>query len=191
MRLRKALFTGFLLPFLWLTGCKDAQPGAEATAYYNVPAAIQEQVEQLRQMQPALHKTVWFQQEKPETHQIVTPDWEQELTPFLDIDLNKKALAGAYTVSEEELPEGRRTVYNLKPEEDARLKHVEVLTNAQNQLLGLRAIQQTSNALFFSREVRELKASSAGTMAQYRISGVQKIVLFDSLRYATQGALTK
>ena len=187
MRPKALLFCGFLLPFL--AGCSEpgsVEPSHEKGAYFDVPGLVREQVAVLNQQQPAFKKTVWVNSQKPETQQLQQVDWNEELQHFLEIDLNKKALAGGYTVTEENSEAGKRTLYRRNPDVSAPIQLLEVVHDQQNQVRKLRAISEEKNALFFSREERVFQLNNNNRLQNYQVSGVQKVLLFDSLRYSAQ-----
>ena len=188
--LRKLLFSGILIPFLGLAGCSEPAPvkPVSGEAYFDVPGFMQQQLVLLKQQQPALQKTVWVNHEKPETHQLKTVNWEEELQHFLEIDLNKKALQGAYQVSEENTAAGKRTVYTRKPDVNTPVKTLEIFTDQANAVKELRAVSEEKNALFYNREERVLNLGNDQILQKYYVSGVQKVVLFDSLHYTAKAA---
>ncbi|MFC5271025.1 hypothetical protein [Adhaeribacter terreus] len=193
MRLRKLLFSGIFIPFLGLTGCGDSGPvkPVSGEAYFDVPGFMQQQLAALNKQQPALQKTVWVNQEKPETQQVQNINWEEELQHFLEIDLNKKALQGAYAVSEENTAAGKRITYNRKAAINTPVRMLEILTDKGNAVKQLRAVSEEKNALFYNREERLLTIGPDQILQKYYVSGVQKVILFDSLHYTAKAAAVR
>ncbi|MBK0403666.1 hypothetical protein I5M27_11765 [Adhaeribacter sp. BT258] len=190
--LRKLLFSGILIPFLGLAGCSDSAPvkPVSEAAYFDVPGFMQQQLVLLKKQQPALQKTVWVNHEKPETQQLQNINWEKELQHFLEIDLNKKALQGGYEVSEHNTAAGKRTVYTRKADVNTPIKTLEIFTDKANAVKELRAVSEEKNALFFNREERFLSLGTDQILQKYYVSGVQKVLLFDSLHYTAKASTT-
>ena len=185
MRLRKLLFTGLSLSFLGLSSCSDPAAPAQNSSrlsYFDVPGFIEQQAATLTRQQAGLQKTVQFRNEKPEAQSLNTVNWNETLQNFQETDLNKKALGDAYTTS----INNQRTLYTRKPEVNAPIKSLEVITDAQKQVKMLRAVYEENNALFYNREVRELYTGPKAVLKRFRISGVQKVIFFDSIPYQVQ-----
>ncbi|KAA9340055.1 hypothetical protein [Adhaeribacter soli] len=189
MNLKKLLFTGILVPFLGLMSCSaPEQPATPKTQqlYFDVPGFIQKQANALAGQHAGLQKTLQLRPEKPESATLKEVDWAEELQYFQEIDLNKKALAGTYLVSETQLPEGKQTLYTRNPEAEAPIKMLEIITDEGGQVKTLRALYEEKNALFYSRELRQLTCNENSRLSSFQISGVQKVILSDSLRYQVE-----
>lgn len=185
MRLKKRLFTGILVPFLGLAGCSEpeqAQP-AQQQLYFDVPGFVQKQVAALTAANAGFQKSLQLQGEKPETTSQQKVNWAEELQYFQEANLNKKALAGAYLISETELKNGTQTVYSRNPDVAAPIKMLEVISGNQGEVKVLRVLYEEENALFYSRETRELIFGQNNLLSSFVVSGVQKVILSDSLQY--------
>lgn len=191
MRLKLLLFTGFALAFSGLTGCSDQNiaPQAEQPAYFDVPGFINSQIALLEKESVNLQKTVGMEGEKPETRIVKDPDWTTELALFREIDLNKKALSGSYTQTKTVLPDGEKLLYTLNEDVSAPIVSLEIRKNKQDQVTDLQAVYEQKNTLFYNREIRTLKTNSQHKITAYQISGVQKVLLFDSLAYRVSSKL--
>jgi hypothetical protein len=191
MRLNKLLFTGLSLPFLGLFSCSAPTPvqPAREQMYFNVPGFIEQQAEVLTRQQAALQKTVFFRAGKPEVKTLSPVNWKDALQNFRETDLNKKALGEAYAVSSNSTSEGQRTLYTRKPKINTPVKSLEVLTDARNQVKMLRAVYEEDNALFYNREIRELYTGADNLLNHFTISGVQKVILFDSIPYQVKAEI--
>ena len=191
MHLKQLLFTGFAIAFSGLTGCAD-QPEAtrgEQAMYFDVPGFIDTQVAGLEKEPVSLKKTVGLEGKKQETQTVNNPDWNTELALFREIDLNKKALAGSYTQTKTVLPEGEKLLYTLNEDATAPIIRLEVIKDKQNRVSSLKAVYEQKNGLFYNRELRLLETTNQGKLNAYQISGVQKVLLFDSLAYRVSSML--
>lgn len=189
--MKKLLLTAFILTFL-LASCQKsetAETQAGQTRYFDVPALVNAQISALNQKKPELKKILTISGKKPEELTLKPEDWKDELQYFREIDINKKALGDAYTVAVLESESGKSTLYTLKPGISAPVRQLEVSTNNQNQVNALRAVCEQNNTLFYSSELREMIFNPPNTLAAFKITGVQKVALFDSLRYQTKGKI--
>lgn len=191
MRLKKLLFAAFLLPFFGLVGCSEPEtaPQKEQAAYFDVRGFINDQIAELEKEPVKLQKTVGLKGEKQETQIINKPDWETELALFREIDLNKKALAGSYSQTKTVLPQGEKLLYTLNEDISAPITSLEVIKDKQGRIASLQAVYEQKNTLFYNREIRTLTNSSQQRIKSYQVSGVQKVLLFDSLAYRVSSRL--
>ena len=172
-------------------GCSDqaAAPQKEQPAYFDVPGFINSQIARLENQPVKLQKTVGLEGEKQETQTINNPDWATELALFREIDLNKKALEGSYTQVKTVLPEGEKLLYTLNADVSAPIVSLEIWKNKQGQVQQLQAVYEQKNTLFYNREIRTLETNGQEKIKTYQISGVQKVLLFDSLAYRVSSML--
>ena len=191
MRLKQLLFAGFLLPFLGLSGCaeQEIKPQTGQPDYFDVPGFVNSQVAMLENEPVQVQKTVGLESEKSEIQTVNNPDWETELALFREIDLNKKALAGLYSQTKTVWAEGEKLRYTLNSDASAPVVLLEVWKNKQNQVARLQAVYEQENALFYNREIRTLETGPQQKIKAYQISGVQKVLLFDSLTYRVSSRL--
>ncbi|UOR04702.1 hypothetical protein MUN82_17350 [Hymenobacter aerilatus] len=184
---------------LWAgaTGCgssAEADSPASGTmmrpAYFPLKEYLDAQAARLTQQQPAVEKRVTLRDSTPETARVPKVDWAQELQVFYQADINKPALRGAYAVDSASLPNGtQRITYTRKPGFDNAVVRLAVVRDAS----GVRTVDATlqqNNPLFYSEKKLQLQGE-AGTLAAYQVRGVQKLVLFDTLRYATNAQVVR
>ena len=190
--MRRPLAAAGLL-LLLLAGCSAPEPTVQSgvspaagrtTAYFPVKAYLDAQAARLNQQHPAVTKRVQLHGEAPETTRVPQVDWTKELQIFYQADLNKPALRGAYAVDSNTTAAGAHLyTYTRKP---GFANPVTVLRVEQDGS-GVRAVSATlaqTNPLFSSQKKMELRAQN-GTITSYQVKGVQKLILFDTVRYAT------
>jgi hypothetical protein len=179
---------------LALTGCgqgtagpEPAAPGAahRAGPYFDVRGLLDAQVRALTARHPGVEKQVSLRGGAAETVQVPSVKWADELQIFYQADINKAALHGAYAVDSASLPGGAmRRTYRLQPgHNNAPVLRLEV-TSTANQPQLLTATLKQDNALSFGQKSVQLTLQN-GQLSQYSVRGVQKLVLFDTLRYQT------
>jgi hypothetical protein len=190
-RLSIYLVAGTLLT---LPGCGQGTAGPDPAApgaahrvgpYFDVRGLLDAQVQALTARRPGVEKHVSLRGGAPETAQVPTVKWADELQIFYQADINKAALRGAYTVDSASLPGGAtRRTYRLQPGHDnAPVLRLEVTTAASQPQLITATLKQ-DNALSFGQKDLQLTLRN-GQISQYSVRGVQKLVLFDTLHYAT------
>lgn len=184
------LLSGALLA---LGGCNNgpatdpAAPGAahQAGPYFDVRGLLDAQVRQLASRRPAVIKHVSLRGGAAETVQVPHVKWTNELQIFYQADINKAALRGAYKVDSSALPGGVvRLTYQLLPGYDNAPVVSMTVTGAARQPQEIQATLRQDNALFFGQKSLHLSLRQ-GQLSAYSVVGVQKLVLFDTLRYQT------
>ena len=173
-----------------LAGCGEASPAAPVARrllYFDVKGLLTRQVAQLAARKAAVTKRVSLRDEATETVRVPAVKWADELQVFFQADINKAALRGAYAVDSVVLPGGQlRRTYTRRPGQPnapvARL--VVVQQGAVAQEIAATVVQ--SNALFATRKQLRLRLDN-GQLQSYEVTGTQKLVLFDTLRYSAAG----
>ena len=184
------MLSSAVLGVLGLAGCADAGPAAPAPRrplYFDVKGLVMQQIEQLAQRRAAVAKQVRGRSNPAETVRVPAADWNKELQIFLQADINKSALRGAYVVDSVVLPGGelRRTYTRLPGQPNA---PVAILTVVQQGAVPqeITATIEQDNALFAARKRLRFQLQN-GRLQRYEVVGTQKLVLFDTLHYAAAG----
>lgn len=186
-----ALRRPLLLVGAWLlTGCGDAGPATPAVhrpRYFDVKGLLTQQVAQLARRHAAVTKRVSLRGGAPETVRVPAVQWADELQIFFQADINKAALRGAYAVDSVALPGGslRRTYTRLPGQPNAPVARLMVLQQGAIAQEVAATIVQT-NPLFSAQKQLRFHLQN-GQLRQYEVVGTQKLVLFDTLRYAAAG----
>jgi hypothetical protein len=179
---------------LALAGCEQGTAGPDAAApgaahragpYFDVRGLLDAQVKALTARHPAVEKQVSLRGGALETVRVPTVQWADELQIFYQADINKAALHGAYAVDSASLPGGAvRRTYRLLPGHDNAPVLRLAVTSAASQPQLITATLRQDNTLSFGQKDLQL-ALQNGQISQYSVRGVQKLVLFDTLRYQT------
>lgn len=178
---------------LLTTACSQEQEEAARAGqpvrkplYFDVKGFLDTQTKLLTQRRPAVEKQVALRDGNTETTRVENVDWSKELQIFYQADINKPALRGAY----EAQPDGAGQVYRRKAGIENIVDQLQV-TNTDPQNGTIEAVLTQDNPLFFSRKTLVLQYSG-GLLRSYKVQGVQKLILFDTLRYsATVRVLAK
>ncbi|TGE26728.1 hypothetical protein [Hymenobacter metallicola] len=175
---------------LLTTACGQEQDAARAgqparkPLYFDVKSFLDAQAALLNQRKPAVEKRVMLRDGDIETTRVAQVDWSKELQVFYQADINKPALRGAYEVQAGPATNTLTTgqVYRRK----AGIENiVDQLRVAQTDTRGgtIEAVLTQDNPLFFSRKTLILNHQN-GLLTSYQVQGVQKLVMFDTLRYS-------
>lgn len=182
---------GVVLAAAWLlAGCGDAGPAAPTARrplYFDVKGLLTQQVEQLARRHAAVTKRVSLRGGRPETVRVPAVKWADELQIFFQADINKAALRGAYAVDSVALPGGllRRTYTRLPGQPNAPVAQLTVVQQGATAQEVAATITQ-NNPLFSTQKQLRFQLQN-GQLRQYEVIGAQKLVLFDTVRYAAAG----
>lgn len=187
--MRNSWLLGLLAVFS--TAC-DSGAGASSNSpaparkplYFDLKGFLDTQASLLSQRKPVVEKLVQLRDGHEETARVAHTDWNKELQLFYQADINKAALRGAYTI-EPLAPTAdglQQQTYRRKPGIENAVESLTVLSNLQ----GVREVRATisqDNALFFSHKNLLLR-TDGGLLNTYQVKGIQKLILFDTLRYS-------
>jgi hypothetical protein len=170
-----------------ITACDRPTPpeASEEDGMFDLTSYFQIQKQKLKAEQPMVLKSVTTEQQPTETVQTDKVDWDEELTVFEQVDLNRPALQEYYTQKKTSLPGGNTLIEYRKIEDSEPLvQYLRLVLSPNKKLQQLNAVLQDRNPLFFSKREVELQANpETGNIAGYSIKGVQKLIFNDSLHY--------
>lgn len=183
--------------FSWLAGTvailSACEPGEDATVrpnpanrkpeYFNLLGFLEQQATRLNQRKPAVEKQVVLRDGHQETTRVAQTNWAKELQIFQQADINKPALRGLYQTDSATTPGGlvqRR--YRRLPGTEHPVEQLTVLSQG-GVVQSVTATVAQDNPLVYSAKTMTLRCQN-GQISSYQVSGVQKLVLFDSVRYA-------
>jgi hypothetical protein len=169
-------------------------PGEDATVrpipinrkpiYFDVKGFLDSQVVFLNRRQPIVEKQVRLRDGKVETTCVAKTDWSKELQIFYQMDINKPALRGAYDVKNVNQPAATADLYQRKAGVKAAVREL-LVASAINYPATINATVIQDNSLFYSEKKLSLRADAQG-IKSYSVEGVQKLVMFDTVRYSVR-----
>jgi hypothetical protein len=177
---------------LLLGACSSDQAGAAAQGssarpplYFDVKGLLNAQVQQLAARHAAVTKRVSLRGSAAETATVPSVKWADELQIFFQADINKAALRGAYRV-DSTLADGgvSQRRYTLRPGYKNAAVEQLLVQSVGGQPVEIRANITQNNPLFAATKQLRLRLQN-GKLAEYGVSGTQKLILFDTLRYNT------
>lgn len=154
--------------------------------YFDVKGLLSTQIEQLTTRRAAVTKQVSLRGGPLETTAVPAVKWADELQIFFQADINKAALRGAYAVDSTLVAgdTGQRYQYTRRAGyKNAPVEQLTVLSES-GQPTEIQATITQTNPLFAASKRLRLRLQQ-GQLVQYGVTGTQKLVLFDTLRYAT------
>jgi Asp-tRNA(Asn)/Glu-tRNA(Gln) amidotransferase A subunit family amidase len=158
-------------------------------SYFDVKGFLDAQTQALAHRKAMVEKRVMLRGGQLETTRVPNVDWEKELQIFYQTDINKPALRDAYQIDSVVQDDGRlRRTYLRKPETENQVERLTVVSapTAPAAAQEITATLTQDNPLFFSRKRLALHTVN-GRLLHYEVQGVQKLVLFDTLRYSAAG----
>lgn len=160
--------------FLFSCGGKDGN-GAEADLYFPTEKTLADQVDSLGRSADMWTKTV-AESGKNEAKTVAAKDidWGTELAMFHDLNPNKKAYVGKFTVQTETPDSIKMTTYTSA---DLKLKSLVVLQNADETVKAVYGDLETSNLFYNSSYKLSLVPYKA-----FAIEGMQKLNFFNTQR---------
>ena len=169
-------------------------PGEDATVrptpanrkpnYFDVKGFLDSQVATLNRQQPVVEKQVRLRDGKAETTRVTKTDWSKELQIFYQADINKPALRGAYEVESTNQADNPSTTYKKKPAVEASVREL-IVSKGTDFPEAITATIIQDNPLFYSEKKIQLRASSKG-LQSYSVEGIQKLIMFDTVRYTVR-----
>ncbi|WP_048825418.1 hypothetical protein [Hymenobacter sp. DG25B] len=183
---------------LWLAGAVSlllaaCNPDAGApkpvirSRYFNLKGFLDAQADLLNQQRPAVEKRVQLRNGQLETTRVPQVDWTKELQIFYQADITKPALRGAYTIDSVVADGLLRRTYSRREGIENPVRTLTVVTEGP-QVREVQAVITQDNPLFYSEKQFTLHAQQ-NKLADYQVRGVQKLVLFDTLRYSASSRL--
>ncbi|HZY79142.1 MAG TPA: hypothetical protein VFE50_06455 [Cyclobacteriaceae bacterium] len=184
-----------LIVSVLLSGCAGA-PSAQKKSFYNVDSLISFQVNNLKGKYE-LNKLVEIDGKKEETRFV--PDslqWAGELQIFRQIDqINKGAFRDAYVVNDSRDVNSNLTVREIRAQGETDVPVSVVKFFYLRDISDLRKIEATlleENTLYVNTRRLTIQfepANSIHLVQRFRIEGLQKMVMNDSVRFVIAGEI--
>ncbi|GAB2619565.1 hypothetical protein [Belliella aquatica] len=111
----------------------------------------------------------------------VTPnqeEWLRELDFFIQADINRPALAKAYSITKDD----SETIYDLKKGEKSKLKSLKILYNDKQEVKRIEFVIGSENTFYETETTGWLLMNvDAGIIDSFEIDGKQKVVFLDPI----------
>ena len=171
----KVILAFFLLFILTACGGKDVSIESTGT-YFDIKGYFEKESERLRKQSRTILKSV-EQNEQIEKKQIRLENWETELEPFAESDINKPAWRNSYSVKSE----GTTTHY-ISNDKSLKTERISVQKSADGKVESISIRNSTANFLYTSTEDLLYIPDSL-----YSIKRQQDVLIIGPNSYTVQG----
>lgn len=134
------------LTALFLSCADTPKEKVSAATYFDIPTYFKEEVARLTLEKPLIEKTV-VKDSLSETKSLQIADWENELSSFVSIDLNKPVYAG---VLKRDSTANRIVITSTDPKLD--LVQIEIQYGENSEPTAFRIQRHVQNSLFETQE---------------------------------------
>lgn len=155
-------------------GVKNEEQATTQT-YFSISDYFKTEAERLSKTNPNIVKTV-FVNGKTEEKKLRIANWEQELSSFIDADINKASWKGSFQLTKTDTSE----TY-LSQSEKIPVKKVEISLK-DKKVEAIKIFLQNKNVLYSSTDSLVYLPNSF-----FEINKTQKIKLMDTKRYIIKG----
>jgi hypothetical protein len=165
--------------------------------FYDIDSLVSKQISQLAQLKPTVVKEARINKSE-EVSTITIGDtllWKKELDVFRQLDLNKGINVDNYKIDEGIADNASNlTITEYTSKNDLPVVYLKIYY--QDKVEDIRRIQglfHEDNSLYTSKRYFSMELTKVGTetvIVSYSISGGQKMILGDSVKYSIKGILT-
>ncbi len=171
-----------LLAIVLFSACSEKQSVSTKT-YYDIDSLVTLQIKSLQGLQ--LHKSVEIDGKKEQT--TFTPDslqWAHELDIFRQLDqINKSSFRDAYVVTDTKDVNSNLTVRELRANRPVPVSSVRFYyLGTPKDLKRIEASLMEENSLYVNERTMTIELGKS-----YRIEGIQKMVMSDSVKFVVEG----
>ena len=175
--MNRVLFVSFLLILLLLEACNPSGSKKEILKeHFDIPGFFEEEINQLEKKNQAIEKKI-NKDGKTETKTLQNVDWEKELAPFVDNDINKPSWVKNFFADTVFLPPGSFEITYTSIDLEIPIKQVKLLF--ENYSCSFVQINKNSNNKLFSYSQNLEYGKGKG----YKINGYQKVKYTFDTRY--------
>lgn len=183
---KNRLFLILTLGFIFLQfcfSCSNPAEKAQKHLYFEWKQFLQAEITRLKSINPPIRKSIILNEKKEEKtlHQV---NFENELSLFLDADLNKPAFENSY----DNLSENNIIWYSLKKEENLKVKKVLIHLDNAEMPENVEIVIQEKNILF-STEKKLNMHFTEGKLQTYSIEGTQQLAWLSPTNYKMMGVI--
>lgn len=168
----------FLISFL--TACQTSSVQQQTLVYPDIKGFFKTEIARLNKQKPFIKKTIHLNKEN-ETKSISNIQWEEELSLFLESDINKPAFKGLYLLKKD----GQEEIYTAQNVK-MRTREIKILRNPKNTIQRISITNHTENTLYTTDEYLEYCPDSV-----YQIVKRQEVLLMGTNNYWILGKFKK
>lgn len=160
----------------FLISCQAPPAARQKLTYPDIQGFFKQEIKRLQKVQPLIEKSVHLNKEN-ETKTLSEINWEDELSLFIQSDINKPAFKGLY----QKQKEADEVVYSTS---DPKLKtrQIRILYSPKGKIERIAITNHTQNSLYTSDEFLEYRPDSL-----YQIVKRQEVRLMGTQNYWVLG----
>jgi len=169
---------------IFLFSCQKDHTSEKLNAYFDLETLFHDEIGRLKILNPTVTKSVGLGLESEESKsKIDTGAWENEFAVFIESNINKSALVGAF----EKIQTDTSLLYQRKDLDADGVKSFKILYFENSGTLGSIQIEtSTANSLYQSERTLYLVFQRNGNhpaISSYAIEGSQTIIFQDPTYY--------
>lgn len=184
-----------LLCSLSMLACSDSNTAPEDREiyYYDVRGQLNAQLQELSTASAHLNKSTQVDEVVEEAK--LQPDsagWRRELDIFFQADINKPVFKNLYNDSSFHQSDTLVRVYQSKEKRETGVNYLKVYQMPEGVTAKLEAEFSEKNNMYTSERLMQLFFIPSGDsirLSHYRISGLQKMILKDAVKYNVAGEI--
>lgn len=180
--------------FIGLFSCGEIKP-QETSAYFSLDSLLHQQQSKLVSKNATLNKIVFASQDSALTSFV--PDslgWANEFQIIEELDINKPALVGRYSISKEKDKNSNLEILRYQAMDNSlEVEYFELYYLKElSDLKLIKAESSESNNIFKSSKSIEIELDHINgdlLLKSYSVKGYQKMILQDSVNFIIQGKI--
>lgn len=169
-----------LLPLTFLMACKAPAAKQQTLEYPDIKGYFKKEIRRLEKKKPLIEKTVHLNTQK-ETNSLTNIKWNEELSLFLESDINKPAFKGLYKKGKQE-----ELITFTALDEKLKTREIEITYSQAGTIKRIAIKNHTQNNLFTSDEFLEYYPDSL-----YQIVKRQEVKVLGTNNYWILGEFKK
>ncbi len=173
------LFLGSVLIVLLLS-CQAPTTAPKKLFYPDISSYFHKEIQRLQEAKPSVEKTIHINKQK-ETKRLSSINWEEELSLFIESDINKPAFEGLYRIK----AAGNEFTYSAL-DEKLKTREVKITYNAAAKIERIAISNHNKNSLYSADEFLEYRPDTL-----YQIVKRQEVLILGTNNYWIQGEFKK
>lgn len=185
--MRKPVIGIWILSGLFFVACgeRDADIGSTQAdeAFFDLKSFVAHETERLQEGGYRLNKTIVLNGAYEEIF-VSEVNWEDELRPLLNSDINKSSWVGKFSIDTTTTEAGETTLNYTSTEKKIPVKRLTVVTDQLGRVLSIEAEYNQRNPLMHAHQLLSYQPATG-----YRVIGRQKALILKEHTYSIQAEL--
>lgn len=173
------LILGSILIVLLLS-CQAPPAAQQKKLYPDIATYFKKEIERLQKAKPSVEKTIHINKQN-EKKTLSNIKWEEELSLFIESDINKPAFKGLYQINKQ----GNEATYTAT-KASLKTREIKIAYNASGKIERIAISNHSKNSLYTSDEFLEYRPDSL-----YQIVKRQEVLILGTNNYWILGEFKK